>query len=303
VREARWSRLLAPWRRARRVLGINARNLLYVHGLNRRRHFPLADDKVKTKQMLSSAGVPIPATLAVLSNVAQVTQARQLLLRTGEFAIKPARGRRGSGILVIGRVEEDCFIGPGGARHSWEDLRRAMGDILFGVHSFGRDDRVLVERRIRAHPDLGALAAHGLPDIRIILLSGDPVMAMMRVPTRGSGGRANLHQGALGIGLRLEDGLAVRCTRDGRPLTSHPDNDAQVVGHTVPCWAEVIDIARRAAAALPLPYLGVDVVLAEAEGPLVMEVNVRPGLEIQNVNGRGLRRGLERAARKRVSRS
>ena len=284
------------------MLGINARNLLYVHGLNPRRHFPLADDKIRTKQTLVSAGVPVPASLAVLSNVSEVTQARSLLSSSGGFVIKPARGRRGGGILVIASTEAELFIGPGGAPISWEDLRCAMGDILFGVHSFGRDDRVLVERRITAHPGLGALASQGLPDIRVILLRGEPVMAMMRVPTKRSGGRANLHQGALGVGLRLEDGMAMRCVREGESVSSHPDTGAPVTGYGIPLWADVIGVASRAALALPLPYLGVDVVLAEAEGPLVMEVNVRPGLEIQNVNGRGLRNDLEKTARRESQR-
>ena len=288
-------RWLPPWRKARHVLGINARNLLYVHGLNPRRHFPLADDKIKTKAILKSALVPVPETLAVLSNVSEVMEARGLLSGAGDFVIKPARGRRGGGILVITGAQADDFIGSDGGPLSWEDLRRAMGDILFGVHSFGRDDRVLVERRIRAHPGLGGLASHGLPDIRVILLRGDPIMAMMRVPTRASGGRANLHQGALGVGLRLADGLAERCIHNGESVGTHPDNGAPVVGHTIPIWAGVIDVARRAAAALPLPYLGVDVVLTDSDGPLIMEVNVRPGLEIQNVNGRGLRGDLEAA--------
>lgn len=289
-----WYRWFSPWRKARHVLGLNARNLLYVHGLNARRYFPLADDKIRTKAVLQSAGVPVPETLAVLSNFSDVMRARELLSKAGDFVIKPAKGRQGGGILIITGRDDDRFIGSHGAPFTWEDLRRAMGDILFGVHSFGRDDRVLVERRIRAHPGLGALASQGLPDIRVILLAGEPVMAMMRVPTRASGGRANLHQGALGVGLRLEDGLAVRCTKEGVPVDSHPDNDTPVVGYTIPLWADVIDVARRAAAALPLPYLGVDVVLTDAEGPLIMEVNVRPGLEIQNVNGRGLRHELEK---------
>jgi alpha-L-glutamate ligase-like protein len=277
------------------VLGINARNLLYVHGLNPRRHFPLADDKIRTKRLLSAAGVPVPETLAVLTNLAQVGSARPLLEAAAEFAIKPARGRQGSGILVITTVEGGRFVRAGGESYSWDDLRRAMGDILFGVYSFGRHDRVMVERRIKGHEMIGALSELGLPDVRVILLRGEPVMAMMRVPTVASGGRANLHQGALGIAVRLRDGLAFRCVLKGSPVTAHPDTGAPVTGVRLPYWDEVIDVARRAAAAVPLPYLGVDIILAHGSGPIIMEVNVRPGLEIQNVNGRGLRRGLERA--------
>lgn len=276
------------------MLGINARNLLYVHGLNHRRHFPLADDKVLTKQVLSAAGVPVPGTLAILSNLAEVTHAKDRLTEAGEFVIKPANGRQGSGIVVITGNEGGDFKRAGGATLSWDELKRAMGDILFGVYSIGRADRVLVERRIRPHPELGSLADLGLPDIRVILLRGQPVMAMMRVPTRASEGRANLHQGALGIAVRLDDGRAFRCVLKGRSTTAHPDNGAPVTGFDMPLWDDVLEVARRTARALPLTYLGVDVVLAEGEGALIMEVNVRPGLEIQNVNDRGLRRILER---------
>lgn len=286
--------LVSPWRRARHVLGMNARNLLYVHGLNPRHHFPLADDKVLTKDALFAAGVPTPITLMELANLLEVTRAHAALEEAGEFVVKPARGRQGGGILVITGRDGDRFRTADGTFLSWPDLRRAMGDILFGVHSFGQSDRVLVERRIRAHPDLGPLGALGLPDVRIILLHGRPAMAMMRVPTCASRGRANLHQGAAGVALRLRDGAALRCVLEGEPATHHPDNGAPLTGFRLPLWEGVVDVARRAAAALPLPYLGVDVVLDAAGGPMVMEVNVRPGLQIQVVNGLGLRRRLER---------
>jgi len=287
-----------PWMRARRILGINARNLQYVHRLNPRRHFPLADDKVRTKKALQAAGVPVPETLAVFSNLLEVSAAHAVLREAGAFVIKPASGRQGRGIVIVAGHDGAHFRRAGGATLPWEDLRRAMGDILFGVHSVGQADRVLVEKRIRAHTALGDLAAMGLPDIRVILLHGIPVMSMMRIPTAASGGRANLHQGALGVAIRMSDGAAFRAVLSRMPIDRHPDNGAPLVGFTVPLWDQVLDVARRAALALPLPYLGADVVLAADVGPLIMEVNVRPGLEIQNVNGRGLRRPLERITRR-----
>jgi alpha-L-glutamate ligase-like protein len=287
-------RRVSLWRRARRVLGLNARNLLYVHSLNPRRHFPLADDKIQMKAALAAASIPFPPTLAVMANLAQVTRAQGLLDSRPDFVIKPARGRQGGGILVVTGREGTDYRLAGGRRLGWDSLRQHMGDILFGVHSVGHADRVLVEERVRAPAALGALAAEGLPDVRIILLRARPALAMMRIPTRASEGRANLHQGAPGVALRLSDGYAYRATIRGAVAPLHPDSGASLTGFTLPGWPEIIDLARRAAAALPLPYLGVDIVLDEHSGPLVMEVNVRPGLEIQNVNRRGLRQRLER---------
>jgi len=41
-----------------------------------------------------------------------------------------------------------------------------------------------------------------------------------------------------------------------------------------------------------LGYMGIDFVIDERYGPQILEVNVRPGLEIQNINGAGLRKAL-----------
>ncbi len=46
--------------------------------------------------------------------------------------------------------------------------------------------------------------------------------------------------------------------------------------------------ARNASHAIPLGYIGVDICIDQTRGPLVLEVNGRPGIEIQNVQKRGL---------------
>ncbi|MFQ5767621.1 MAG: sugar-transfer associated ATP-grasp domain-containing protein [Acidobacteriota bacterium] len=287
---------ISPWRRVRHILGLNARNLLYIQPLNPRRLFPLVDDKIRTKTVLAEAGVRTPELLLVLSNLDEVNHARESLRKAGEFVIKPARGRQGGGITVITSCEGETFTRIGGTRASWEQLRQWMGDILFGVHSVGDRDRVLIEERVHPDPALNSLAEFGLPDVRVIVLHNRPAMAMMRLATRASGGRANLHQGAPGIALRLSDGLAFRAVCNRRPIFRHPDNGAPLTGFRHPDWKALLHMATRAAAAVALPYVGVDMVLDARRGPVVMELNARPGLEIQIVQRRGLRRRLQRLA-------
>jgi hypothetical protein len=43
-----------------------------------------------------------------------------------------------------------------------------------------------------------------------------------------------------------------------------------------------------------IKFLGCDVVLDETSGPLLLEINIRPGLEIQNVNLAPLRTRLDK---------
>jgi alpha-L-glutamate ligase-like protein len=113
-------------------------------------------------------------------------------------------------------------------------------------------------------------------------------MAMLRLPTRASNGRANLHQGGIGAGVDLDSGLTHHAVQHNHFIEIHPDTRLPVVGMRVPCWREVLAMSRRVAVAVGLGYIGVDIVVDESQGPLLLEANARPGLAIQIANGRGL---------------
>ena len=111
-------------------------------------------------------------------------------------------------------------------------------------------------------------------------------LGMMEVAL--SGGRANLHQGAIGAGIDLDTGITCRAVLRKRVTTTQPDMGESVVGFQVPYWPQILDLTRRVSKAVGLGYLGVDVVLDKKEGPLLLEANARPGLAIQIANGLGL---------------
>lgn len=277
-------------RRRELVYGINRRNLSLVYPNNARRDYPYADDKLLAKEIFQANGVPVPETLAVCDGLFAVPGAVEALRGRSRFVVKPANGSGGGGILVIGAWDPDraAWRRAGGTEVTPLQLARHLGDIVFGAHSNQLEDRAFVEERVEPHPVFHALWSDGLCDLRVIVLRGRPRLAMIRVPTRASGGRANLHQGGLGIAVDLETGRTHRAVQRGASIERHPENGAHLLGLALPSWAETLDVARRAALAVPLGYLGVDVVVDAARGPLVLEINARPGLEIQNVVGRGL---------------
>ncbi len=283
-------RLRALLHRRAEVFGINRRNLALVYPNNARRHYPLADDKLLSKERFAAAGVPVPETLAVCEGLYAVPGAVEALRGRSRFVVKPASGSGGGGILVVGVWDEaaSCWHRAGGAPLTPLQLGRHLADVVFGVHSNQLEDRAFVERRVEPHPFFSDLWADGLCDVRVITLRGAPVMSMIRVPTAESGGRANLHQGGLGIAVDLASGRTTRALHRGRAVDRHPETGAPLLELQVPAWAEVVEVARRASRAVPLGYLGVDVVLDRESGPLVLEINARPGLEIQNVTGQGL---------------
>jgi len=277
------------------VVGMNRRNVELVYALNERRHYPLADDKILAKELLSAAGVAVPRTLLTCDGLYDLPRAMRLIEGLQDFVVKPSRGGGGNGISVVTkRLGPGLWRGAGGRVIDADELHYQMAQILFGAFARGAlNDRVLVEPRIVAHEAYQGLWADGLCDVRIITVHAKPLLAMVRVPTAQSDGKANLHQGGLGLAVELDTGLVVRAVCRGESLTHHPDSGGPLLGLRLPHWEQTVDVARRAASAVPLQYLGVDIVVDEREGPLVLEINARPGLEIQNVHGVGLNPLLE----------
>ena len=133
-----------------------------------------------------------------------------------------------------------------------------------------------------------SISYEGVPDIRIIVLMGYPVMAMLRLPTRQSGGKANLHQGAIGVGVDLATGVTLRGTWLNNKISKHPDTTNAVDGVQLPNWDGFMKLAAGCYELCGLGYIGVDMVLDQDKGPLILELNARPGLNIQIANDCGL---------------
>lgn len=274
------------------VLTMNQRNLGYVYPYNKRRDFPIANDKLLCKEMLASVGVPLATTHFSYRYFYELANLDADLRSLEGFVIKPSNGSAGNGIVVIAGREGDEWIGVSGRRYRIEDLRRHIADIIFGVFSHDKQDAAIIEQRIVQHSVINNLFEHGLADVRVILFHHKPVLTMSRVPTLMSDGKANLHQGAVGIGIDLQSGRSYRAMLKGEPITTHPDSGAELIGVEIPFWAEIMHHARSIAEAVPLKYIGIDIAIA-AQGPVLLEINARPGLEIQNVTRHGMRPLLE----------
>ncbi|MBI5006766.1 MAG: hypothetical protein HZB95_06530 [Nitrosomonadales bacterium] len=287
-----WSRLEEVRERAGKVLSMNKRNLHYIYTRNQRKHFPLADDKLLAKEVLGKAGVSMPRTHRIYSYFYELRTLESDLSAYEDFVIKPAQGSGGNGIIVIVGRQGDDWVGISGKIYTAFDLRKHISDIIFGIYSFDLGDRAIIESRIVQHAEMSELSPLGLADVRVIMCDERPVMSMTRVPTKQSDGKANLHQGALGIAIDIASGVTTDARFLGQPVEKHPDTGIALLGRTLPYWSEVIELAERAAQAVPLKYLGVDISISP-DGPLLLEINVRPGLEIQNVNGRGMLPVLE----------
>ncbi len=273
----------------RGILGMNRRNAAYILDHNPRQLYPLVDDKLRMRDLCRRIGVPTPEVYATISCQWMLKQLPAFLEEHDDFVIKPNHGSAGRGILVVVGRRGKEFLRHNGQTLTVEELRQHLSDILSGMYSLGgHPDQAIVQQRLRLHPAFAALSYKGIPDIRVVLYRHQPAMAMLRLPTRASGGRANLHQGGIGTGIDLNTGLSNHAVLRNRAVALHPDTGRPVIGVRVPYWEEVLDMSCRVAREVGLGYLGVDIVVDAWEGPMLLEANARPGLAIQIANGQGL---------------
>ena len=275
------------------VVGMNRRNLEFVSRFNQRAAYPLVDNKLLTKRLAAKAGIPMPALILDLSYQFEVEAVPARLNELDEFVIKPAKGSGGRGILVIGGRDGERFVKSNGERVGIQQIKRLLTNIISGLYSLGgRADSAIVESLVKTHEMFVPMSVDGVPDIRVIVFKGYPVMAMLRLGTHASDGKANLHQGAIGVGLDLRTGSSVAAVQHNRAITRHPDNGARLDDIHIPGWPDLLRLASRCFDVTNLGYLGCDIVIDAVAGPLLLEMNARPGLAIQIANGSGLDRRL-----------
>ncbi|MCP8465687.1 alpha-L-glutamate ligase-like protein [Pseudomonas sp. ZM23] len=271
------------------IMGINRRNADYVLKYNERHLYPIVDDKIITKQRAIEAGIHVPEMYGIISTEKEIERLPEIIGERNDFVIKPAQGAGGDGILVIADRFEERYKTVSGRIISHEEIEHQLSSILTGLYSLGgHRDRALIEYRVTPDQIFKSISYEGVPDIRIIVLMGYPVMAMLRLPTRQSNGKANLHQGAIGVGVDLATGLTLRGTWLNNKISKHPDTTNAVDGVQLPFWDGFMKLAAGCYELCGLGYIGVDMVLDQDKGPLILELNARPGLNIQIANDCGL---------------
>lgn len=275
--------------RQRGLLGMNRRNLAYIARYNERRLYPLVDDKKLTKECALTHGVATPMLRDVIHTQHGVRNLARRLEPLDRFAIKPSRGAGGKGILIVRERDGGDFLKASGDTLDLPDLQRHCSNILAGLHSLaGAPDTVIIEDLIEADPYFERLSVEGVPDIRVIIFRGIPVMAMLRLSTHASDGKANLHQGAIGVGLDLATGQCIHAVQHSSRVHTHPDTAVNLDSIRIPDWQNLLTLAARCHDLTGLGYLGADIVVDRNRGPLMLELNARPGLAIQIANGEGL---------------
>lgn len=285
------------------ILGINNRVGRYILRHNKRKNYPLVDNKVLTAQRAEAWGIATPENYMVVENYGSLKNLHLKLQQYDSFVIKPANGSQGNGIIVFKEIIKEV---KNGETHVYcrrsndklmdiEEVKHHISGILSGLYSLsGHSDAAIIQAKIDKHPIFDQYSYGGIPDIRVIVFEGFPVMSMVRLPTKSSDGKANLHQGAIGAGLNLSNGWTNNAVIRNQVVDTHPDTGHQLMGLKLPFWQEILELAARCYDMVELGYLGADIVLTPDQGPILLELNARPGLGIQIANLAGLVPRLEK---------
>lgn len=278
-----------------KILGLNARTQLFAYKYNTRRGKNIADSKIQTARILKDAKIPHPEIYKKFRDPKDVFNFDWNKL-PDKFALKPSRGMGGEGIIVVKRrLKDGGWLTTQKEKVTVDDIKLHTLDILEGAYSMGNvPDVAFIQEYVGRAKDFRRWAFRGTPDVRIIVFNKVPVMAMLRLPTKESGGRANLHQGAIGVGVDIATGITTKAIWHGEQIVFKPGSELQLRGIKIPGWTAILETAVKAQMTSGLGYAGVDIVVHPEKGPMVLELNAQPGLQIQLANMEGLKKRLER---------
>jgi alpha-L-glutamate ligase-like protein len=279
-----------------KILGLNARNLEYVLKKSQAKKTTLANNKLRVKKILKEANLPVSDTYAVIKNIYDFDKFNWELPKT--FVLKPNKGLGGQGVVIVygKKKNSPVWIKAGQQLLPLSAIKNHVNNILEGnFSSKEREDTAFFEERIFLHPDFKPYTFKGgIPDIRVVVYDKIPVMAELRLPTEESEGRSNLHLGGIGVGIDMKTGITTTAIQHNRPIEYIPKTRLVLSGLQIPQWKEILRTAALAQKVIGIKLLGIDIALDRKKGPVIFEVNSRPGLAIQLANQAPLRERLER---------
>ncbi|MDO8472024.1 MAG: sugar-transfer associated ATP-grasp domain-containing protein, partial [bacterium] len=259
------------------------------------------NSKVRFKRLLLINEIPTPELFDVVYTLRDLGNIPWDILEGRNIVVKPDRGSGGHGILVLRWNKREHLWFRGNYRYNRAAVTRHVRDILDGQYSKGYvADRAFFEEMLVPHRFFRQLSPRGLSDIRVVVYNNVPVMAMLRVPTVESGGRANLHAGGLGIGVDIGSGITTTAIHHDQLIAVHPDNGMRLADLKIPKWTAVLQLAMQVQQVSGLSYVGVDLVIDKHARVMIIEANARPGLAIQIANVAGLNERVNRVRNLRV---
>lgn len=214
--------------------------------------------------------------------IAQVTKGRleifdaDMLREGDDIFIKPDDGYASHGAAML-----EWQKGRGGWIALGADNRFVTrDDFARFIVEYAAGADVLVQPRLRTHPDLADLAARALINFRIVTLrSQDGAIGILSASLRIPGHAEHHSDGITGFFIPVNPadgtlGMAESMDMALGPVATHPVTGARIAGRGIDQWPEMREQALAAHALMPaVPCVGWDLVPTDS-GSLILEANV-----------------------------
>jgi hypothetical protein len=244
-------------------------------------------DKAWATAQLTAADVPTGEVLALVALrsfseeqalgfplLRDESGVRQLLASAPQdgIVIKPTHGGGGESVHVFRHVTADQLVALDGTVWPLSRLLEVLATA---------SDVWKVERRLRPHPVLRAIAGETLGTIRMLtfrMRDGTVHLgpASWKIPVNDSGLDHFMHnEGAYAATIDPATGIIGPARRwiSMHHIDHHPTTGARITGVTMPFWEAAVQMVRRATLCYPEVWApAYDVGVGEA-GPVVIEVN------------------------------
>ena len=164
------------------------------------------------------------------------------------------------------------------------DLRRYILDDLDGKNSMTNgNDKVIVEEKLVPWDTFKEFCKFWLADMRIIVFNLVPVWAMVRIPTEKSGWKANLASWGIWAGIDIWTWIIKSVYVNHKSYTKKfPEEYKRLKWIKIPYRDDILLWSSKIQYFVNLWYLALDWVITD-DGPKLLEINARAGLELQNI--------------------
>ena len=254
---------------------------LYRDDPARRTNARILNDKLAFHQFCSDRQLPTARLFAVVSNgtFTWTDPAQTRLACTGLF-LKPRKENGGSGAerwtLSEGRYH----------RHGHNSMLSAQ-ELTDRIAKLSRTQAYLVYECLANHPDISDLSGGALCTLRLHTMLNEQdrpehLFTMFRMPQF----RERIVDTQDGIAAAVDPltgtlGPASNSSPVARWMDHHPVTKGRITGRTIPFWREALALALATHAELKALYLiGWDVAIT-ARGPVILEANKSPDVEIE----------------------
>jgi len=257
---------------------------LYHAEPERNKRARVLNDKLAFHQFCSERNLRTIRVYALAEDGAlSWTSPRQQRLPECSLFIKPRNSNGGSGTerWIFGNGQ---YVGKDG----WTLDSQALCEHLAEL---SRANSYLVQECLINHPELEQLTAGALSTLRMYTFANERgemehIFSMFKMSQDPEAVVDNIHRGGLAASVDPVTGLLGRATDSGKLartgwLDRHPVTGAQILGLRLPFWRQALDLALLAHQKLPAAYvIGWDVAITE-NGPVIVEGNKAPDIEIE----------------------